>query len=804
MSRAFRPSSLLSTIFILSVTVSHGAFAAPANLSVPNDLSGATAVMAGANYGSGIVFGGIDTGITPQWIGFTSAYNGQGVSNIDTVNSGVCLNGTCTSGGALTDLNGHGTFTASQIVGGVQNDSVNFSGVARAGKLISVQVLNAQGAGTSVDIANGIRYAVDHGAQVLNLSLGPSGTSVSQRDFYNSIASAVNYAASKNAYVVFAGGNSKQNLAGGLKITGYTDDAIKRLIFVGSTNQGDGVNASTAKISSFSNKPGSGTFQSATGKTTANKNIWVMANGGDIKSTFFQTTVTNGIWGAYNSNSGPCEGYSCVVQNVGTSMAAPQVTGAIGLLIYQWPVLISNGKAAQVLQQTATDLGNKGIDTTYGNGFINLVKAFQPVGGTYGLASGGAPVAITQAADNGEAVSVSQTSGGRSILSGGAMGSLPSVRSVLSNYTVFDSFERDFVVDLSGLVSARTRTSPLSQGLAAPKITQTNVSFADGSHLTFGSEEKTDDRLDISRPASLSSMSNFLFSVTNEYGSTLALGNGFPGSTAFAGALWGSDSVASGQVYSLGVSDALQNLAQGGHFAAYGTELLPDTRMAFSWSQTNNDSVMGGVVDWSLPNASAFGAGVTHDLTSYFTAGVTVNVLDESSGMLGTTYSSTSPVNFGENNRSVSFGVSSAVKLGAGRDLLLDAAIARTDGAQLSGGLISDVTPVYARTIGAALVQRDTVKPGDSLSLSVRAPLRVTSGSAAVAVSSVDENGVASTTNQRASLRPTGSELGFTLGYQAPVNDKVSVNFNLNSRRDADNIKGADDNGFLVGTKIAF
>ena len=303
MSHNIRKSSLLSTIFLLSITVSHNAFAVPANLSIPNDLSGATAVMAGANYGAGIVFGDLDTGITPQWIGFTPDYNGQGVYNIDTVNSGVCLNGVCTAGGVLSDGNGHGTFTASQIVGGVQTADANFSGVARAGKLISVQVLNAQGAGTSADIANGIRYAVDHGAQVLNLSLGPSGFATQQAAFYTSMASAINYAASKNVYVVFAGGNSNQNLAGGLKVTGYTDAAIQRLIFVGSTNAGNGVNASTTKISSFSNKPGSGSFVSTTGKTTADKNIWVMANGGEIKKTFFQTTLVNGIWGASNLNS---------------------------------------------------------------------------------------------------------------------------------------------------------------------------------------------------------------------------------------------------------------------------------------------------------------------------------------------------------------------------------------------------------------------------------------------------------------------------------------------------------------------
>lgn len=803
MARTFRPS-LISSLFILSATASHSAFAAPTNLSIPNDLSGATAVAATAGYGAGVVYGDIDTGISQQWIGFTPAYNGQGVSNIDTVNSGVCLNGTCTSGGALGDLNGHGTFTASQIVGGVQTSTTNFSGVARAGKLISVQVLNAFGSGSSNDISNGIRYAVDHGAQVLNLSLGPTGTAINQLSFYTSVASAINYAASKNAYVVFAGGNSGQNFVSGLKVTGFTDDAIKRLIFVGSTNQGDGVNASTTKISSFSNKPGSGNFQSTTGKLTADKNMWVMANGGDAKLGFFSNTITNGIWGASNLNSGQCAGYGCMTQNVGTSMAAPQVTGAIGLLIHQWPVLISNGTAAQVLEQTATDLGTKGVDTTYGNGFINLVKAFQPVGGTYSLASNGAPVAITQSSDSNGTTPVTQTGSSRSLLSGGAMGSLPAMRSILSNYTVFDSFQRDFIVDLSGTIASRTRTSPLSQGLVAPKISQTNVKFADGSHLAFGSEDQADNSADISHPSNLPGAKSFVVSLTNEYGATVTVGNGLPGSSAFAEAMWGGDSAAFGQVYSLGVSDALQNLAQGGHFAAYGAQVLPDTRMAFSWAQTQNDSVMGGTTDWTAPNASAFGAGVTHDVTPYLTAGLTMNVLDETSGMLGTTYAMNGPVNFGEHNRSVSFGVSSAVKLGANRDLLIDAAIARADGTEFSGSLVSDVTPVYARTMGAALVQRDTIKSGDSLSFSVRAPLRVTSGSASVAVSSVDENGVATTTSQRASLRPSGSELGFALGYQTPVTDKVSVNFNLNSRHDADNIKGATDRGFLVGTKVAF
>ncbi len=781
-----RPVSRLSAFALLSFSVSHAALAV--NYNIPNDLSGATAVMQSAGYGAGVVFGDIDTGITPQWIGFTPAYNGQGVSNIDTVNSGICLSGVCKAGGTLTDPNGHGTFTASQIVGGIQTANANFSGVARAGKLISVQVLNAQGSGTNTDIANGIRYAVDRGAQVLNLSLGPTGTGSQQAAFYSAMASAINYAASKNVYVVFAGGNSSQNLAGGLKVTGFTDAAIQRLIFVGSTNSGDGVHASSVKLSSFSNKPGNGTFQSTSGKITADKNMWVMADGGDVKSSWFSTTISDPVWGASTSNSGACAGYGCLVQKVGTSMAAPQVTGAIGLLIHQWPVLVTNGTAAQILEQTATDLGAAGVDAVYGNGFINLVKAFQPVGGTYAVTSSGATVPVGQGGASSAAVS------------GSAMGSMPRLSTALSNYTVFDGFQRDFAANLSGLVSTRPMQSALAQSLTAPKVTQTNVHFTDGSRASFGSMENTTPVLRSSGQEEAGMVASF----TDASGITFAAGRGFPASASFANALWGDDSPASGQVYALGASNALQNLAQGGYFTAVGRQLGADTRVAVAWSQTRHDMQSGPDWSWANPDASAFGAGFTHKLNSRWTAGMTMNLLNERSGMLGTVYAPSGPLTMGERNRSVSFGASSALDLGGSLDFLLDAAIVRTNGAQFEGGLISDVTPVYARSLGASLVQRDAAKEGDSLAFSVRAPLRVTSGSAALATSSVDSLGLATTATQRIGLRPDGNELNFSLAYQAPVNERVSWNVTAISRRDADNIRGLNDNGVLVGTDIRF
>ena len=90
----------------------------------------------------------------------------------------------------------------------------------------------------------------------------------------------------------------------------------------------------------------------------------------------------------------------------GTSMAAPQGTGAIGLLLARWPVLKTNGMAATILEQNGTDLGATGTDATYGQGFLNLVQAFQASGTLSVMTSSGASVPIS-------GVSTSMASGGR-------------------------------------------------------------------------------------------------------------------------------------------------------------------------------------------------------------------------------------------------------------------------------------------------------------------------------------------------------------------------------------------------------
>jgi len=98
------------------------------------------------------------------------------------------------------DDHGHGTAVAG-VIAARSNNREGVAGICWRCSVMPVKVLNAQGSGDDTVIAAGIVWAADHGAQVINLSLGGPGTS-------DQLTAAIGYATDKGAIVVAAAGNS--------------------------------------------------------------------------------------------------------------------------------------------------------------------------------------------------------------------------------------------------------------------------------------------------------------------------------------------------------------------------------------------------------------------------------------------------------------------------------------------------------------------------------------------------------------------------------------------------------------------
>ena len=250
---------------------------------------------------------------------------------------------TCTQDGAQ-DENGHGTHVAG-IAAAETGNGIGVAGTARGASILPVRVLDEEGSGYADQLAAGIRYATDRGADVLNLSLGwltGQGTAIKILGELDEVYAAIDYAWAKGAVVVIAAGNDTVGLCA-------EPAAHPRAVCVGSTDANDlpsyFSNGDATMTSTYLTAPG------GNGLTCS----------GDIMSTWLRK--------AAHSVCSPATGYDAWA---GTSMATPFVSGVAALLAAKG---LSNQAIVACLAASSDDLGAPGRDPVYGYGRVNAARA---------------------------------------------------------------------------------------------------------------------------------------------------------------------------------------------------------------------------------------------------------------------------------------------------------------------------------------------------------------------------------------------------------------------------------------------
>lgn len=213
---------------------------------------------------------------------------------------------------------GHGTHVAG-IISALVNNGEGVAGMTWYNKVMPIKVLDQSGSGTTYSVAEGIIWAADHGAKVINLSLG----NYAQAEFLHD---AIKYAYDKDVVLVAATGNDNTERPGypaaypEVFAVSATDSSMHRASF---SNYGDYVD--------------------------------VMAPGASIASTY------------------PGNQYAALS---GTSMASPHVS-ALAALIRSINPDLTNKEVMELMRSSVIDLGTPGHDKYFGYGQIDVYKALK-------------------------------------------------------------------------------------------------------------------------------------------------------------------------------------------------------------------------------------------------------------------------------------------------------------------------------------------------------------------------------------------------------------------------------------------
>jgi len=267
------------------------------------------------------------------------------------------------------DHDGHGTFVSGIIAASWNNDQ-GIAGINPGSKIMVLRALNSFGNSRASYLARAIVYAVDNGAQIINMSVGGPGLTQAEIE-------AVRYATSKGVLIIVAAGNE------GDRVENFGIAGMDEVITVGAAGLDD-------LRAPFSN------YGAA---------VDLLAPGVDILSLRARRTDT--LLDVPGSNYRARAAYvgtdNRYLRASGTSFAAPMVAGVASLLLSRHPTL-SARQVRQMLLNSARDVGASGIDQFSGYGMLDAAAALRANPDSYIFAAVSG-VAVVGSAD-GPAVSV--------------------------------------------------------------------------------------------------------------------------------------------------------------------------------------------------------------------------------------------------------------------------------------------------------------------------------------------------------------------------------------------------------------
>ena len=369
-----------------------------------------SAYEAGAD-GSGVIVGIMDSGIDRD----SSEFAGR----IHAASADFGGNG------SFEDPDGHGTLVASALAG-AKNDAgthgVAFNATLFVARTESYDAGQDEFIHFDSNIARGLDAAVAAGAKVVNMSLG--GTPASPQ-----LSSAIQRATAAGVIIVISAGN-------------YVSDPSDPNYDPGDTQ----AQPDAFPLSVIDPAIGNGLVVIAGATTDA----------GVFASAFSKRA------GSYGASYLVAPGQQLRMVGLneqqliasGTSFSAPQISGALALLLDAFPSLTPQ-QAVDLLFDTATDLGDPGIDSTYGSGLINLAEAFSAQG-TMRLPSGQS----AQALDLGQLL----------VRAGAPLGDAAAVSAALADVVVLDAYGRPFSADLGGLVQRGAAPLNLAERLREDRL----------------------------------------------------------------------------------------------------------------------------------------------------------------------------------------------------------------------------------------------------------------------------------------------------------------------------------------------